>query len=138
MTVVVHRQAVYNLLVAPGGTTGRYTFRRGQRVAARAKALLSGKVVSGRLINSIQVKSPERIGTRKRGITVQVGSFGVRHARWVHDGTGIYGPKGRPIVPRRSKYLRWVSKSGKVMYATSVRGVPPYPFMERALQMEMG
>jgi len=26
---------------------------------------------------------------------------------WVDQGTGIYGPKGRPIKPKRSKYFRF-------------------------------
>lgn len=138
MTVVRNRRALFNLLEAPGGTTGRYTFLRGERVASRARQLLAGKVETGRLRNSIKTKPPQRIGLRKRGITVQVGSFGVQYAKWVHDGTGIYGPHGSPIVPRTAKFLRFTTKSGVVVFAKSVRGVPPYPYMQMALEQEMG
>lgn len=137
MTVVVNRSGVFTLLHAPYGTTGRYTFMRGERVAARAKALLAGKVRTGRLQNSIKASPPERYAGRKRGLTVRVGAGRVRYARWVHDGTGIYGKYGSRIVPRRSTYLRFMWH-GRVVYAKSVRGVPAFPYLRRALAMEMG
>jgi hypothetical protein len=60
----------------------------------------------------------------------------VRYARWVHNGTGIYGPRHRPIKPKRAKALRFkgrrFGKSGWV-YARQVKGMKPNPFLEDAL-----
>ena len=137
MPTVRNQNAINFLLYSPGGTTGRYTTMKGERVAQHARALLASKVRTGRLVNSVKVRAPQRIGEAKRGLTVQVGSFGVRYAKWVSEGTGVYGPHGHPIVPRRAKFLRF-ELNGRVVYATSVRGVPPFPFMQRALHMEMG
>lgn len=45
--------------------------------------------------------------------------------RWTvfQDGTGIYGPTGRPIVPKRGSVLSWKS-AGKRFAFRSVRGAP--------------
>lgn len=138
MPIVTHRSRIYQLLEAPYGTTGQYTFRRGQRVAQNARNLLAGKVRTGRLRNSVVAKPPQRIPGRAVGITVQVGSFGIQYAKWVHEGTGIYGPHRSPIVPVRAQFLRFALPSGKIVYARSVRGVPPFPFMSLALEQETG
>lgn len=39
-------------------------------------------------------------------------------------GTGIYGPTGRPIVPKRAKMLSW-KMGGQRFFFRSVRGAPP-------------
>lgn len=81
--------------------------------------------------------------------------YPVRHAMWVHDGTGIYGPRRRPIVPRRGKYLvfrpyRLIGpvKGGKRgvipkkyrprrIAVTSVRGQPRTPFLTEPFKVVM-
>ena len=52
----------------------------------------------------------------------------VRHAEWVHRGTGIYGPHHAPIRPRVAPFLvfRW---HGRFHAKTSVRGQKPQPFL---------
>lgn len=44
------------------------------------------------------------------------------YAKYHQDGTGIYGPRGTPIVPIKAKVLR-LGKTGRV--ARSVKGSPP-------------
>lgn len=110
-------------------------------------------------------KAPTDTGTLKRSIIVEVGLVGdvpvaaigtnLSYALWVHEGTGIYGPRGTPIVPRTAKALRWPIKfrtitkgknagkrarirykAGQTMnygYAKSVRGVRGRPFLRDAL-----
>lgn len=138
MTVVINRRRIFTMLEAPFGTTGRYTFAKGERVANNARNLLSGKVRTGRLRSNTRAQAPQRIAGRRRGITVRVGTFNVEHAKWVMEGTGIYGPHGSPIVPVRAQFLRFPLRDGKIVYARSVRGVPPYPYLSMALSMEMG
>ena len=52
----------------------------------------------------------------------------VRHAKWVHQGTGIYGPHHAPIRPRVAPFLvfRW---HGRYHAVTSVRGQKAQPFL---------
>lgn len=67
------------------------------------------------------------------------------YAAYVEKGTGIYGPKHRPIVPRTKKVLAWrtgaVTLSGRSRvkdgveqagwaFARSVKGRRPTPFLE--------
>ena len=53
--------------------------------------------------------------------------------RWLNFGTGIYGPKGTPIVPTRAKFLRFVW-NGQLMFRRSVRGIKATNFMRDALE----
>lgn len=53
--------------------------------------------------------------------------------RWSHDGTGIYGPKRRPIRPKNGQFLRFYwPKIDKVVYARQVRGRRPTYYMTDA------
>lgn len=54
-----------------------------------------------------------------------------KHAIWVHEGTGIYGKYKRPIQPKRARVLAWQG-SGGMIFARSVKGIKPNPFMDRA------
>ena len=56
------------------------------------------------------------------------------YAQFVHDGTGIFGPRGAPIVPVAAKVLHWIAKGGEEVFARSVKGSPPNPFVDRAIE----
>lgn len=43
-------------------------------------------------------------------------------------GTGIYGPKKSPIVPKQAKMLRF-KIDGKEIFAKSVKGIPANPIL---------
>lgn len=49
----------------------------------------------------------------------------VKHAFFQELGTGLWGPSGQRIRPIRAKFLRWIGPGGKVIFARSVKGVPP-------------
>lgn len=106
---------------------------RGNRVKRAAKKLLySGRprrVDTGRLAASIEARP---IVWRK-SVGCKVGS-GVFYARWVHDGTGIYGPKHMPIRPKRAKFLRFVPKGGtEPIFRRSVKGMRPNRYLKNAI-----
>lgn len=82
----------------------------------------------GNLVNSIGNEVSQDAG----GVVAVIRAT-AEYARYQNDGTGIYGARGTPIVPRRAKLLSWVGKDGVRVFARSVRGVPPQRFMERAL-----
>jgi hypothetical protein len=58
------------------------------------------------------------------------------HARWVHDGTGIYGPIGEPITVKDAKFLVFFFdkelQSGDKFVGKSVKGQKANPYLERA------
>lgn len=60
------------------------------------------------------------------------------YAVYQHEGTGIYGPKGKPIRPVRAKLLTWVDPdTGKRIWAKEVRGTPAKKYLERAINFAL-
>lgn len=112
--------------------------RRGFKVQAKARVLLGGapghpkRVNTGLLRTSVQVRLMSTGGTTK----VRVGT-NRRYARWVHDGTGVHGPKRMPIKPRSAKALKFRAKSvgggSMSVYAKSVKGMKKNEFLKDAL-----
>lgn len=119
------------LVRSPDGPAGRMLLRVGHRVEAAAKR--RAPVNSGRLRDSIT--------TRMVGVAplrVEVGSW-LGYAIHVHRGTGIYGPSGQRIRPRRASVLVFSPKgSARVVFARSVRGSRAQPFMTEALREVLG
>jgi hypothetical protein len=82
-------------------------------------------------------ESPIDTGQLRSSINIRflqdaaVVSTGVKHALYVHEGTGIYGPRKQPLRPRTKKVLAWRS-GGRWHFARSVKGMRANPFMERA------
>lgn len=56
----------------------------------------------------------------------------VLYALFVHEGTGIYGPTGMPITPVSASVLVFQGDAGMV-FAKSVSGSPPNPYVDRAM-----
>lgn len=106
--------------------------RRGLRVEAAAKVRISGhpkRVDSGRLRDSIRAVPIIRGGAPGSRIGTNV-----KYALFVHDGTGIYGPRGARIKPKTKRYLKFIPKGGnRFVYAKSVKGMRPNPFLKDAL-----
>ena len=122
------------ILDSPVGPVVRDLLRRGLQVESQAKRNLGGiggpkRIDTGRLRASIHTAVVSRNG--RPAVTV---GTNVHYARWVHDGTGIYGPRGQPIRPRRARFLRFRPRgSGKWVYAKQVKGMRPNPFLRNAL-----
>lgn len=69
------------------------------------------------------------------GVPVARVGTNLKYATYVHEGTGIYGPKHTPIVPRNGRFLVFTPRGSSVtVFARSVRGVPPRPFLREALE----
>lgn len=123
---------VRRLLQDKRGGLAKDMMRRGRRVERRAKKLV--QVDTGHLRSNINTQP-----TTYRGYPAADIGTNVFYARWAHDGTGIYGPRGRYITPRRAKFLRWYSKSsGKPIFAKRIRGMRGSHFLERALPAARG
>ena len=132
-------------MVTQAQLVGRYRaaqakdlYRRGLKVQTRARLLLSGsgaghpkRVDTGHLRSSVQVQLRQVLGSP----AVRIGT-NVTYSRYVHDGTGLYGPRRRKIRPKRAKALRFKgARYGKrgYIYAHSVKGMKPNHFLEDAL-----
>ena len=131
--------AVKTLLNSPTGGVVRDLLRRGLLVETQAKRNLGGvggpkRVDTGRLRASIATVVVTRNGTP----AVLVGT-NVQYASFVHNGTGIYGPKHAPIRPRRAKFLRFRPRGSKRwVYARQVKGMRPNRFLLNALPAAAG
>ena len=56
-----------------------------------------------------------------------------KYAKWVHDGTGIFGPKGVPITPRKAPFMVF-QIDGKWFKKKEVKGQVPQPYLREALE----
>lgn len=130
-----HPAAYARLYDSPA--VGNNMFLRGLRVEARAKQNLNlnspRRVDTGRLRAGI---GTTRIRREFRGVFVRGARIGTRvfYGRFVHEGTGIYGPRKQLIVPKRAKALRFKPKGGTgFVYVKSVKGMKPNRFLTDAL-----
>jgi hypothetical protein len=120
------------LLRSPSGPVGREMYRRGKRVEALAKRLVP--VDEGRLRGSINADPPVVRG----GVPVVRVGTRVRYARWVHDGTGLYGPRHTRIYPKTAKALRFRPKGSPWIFRRSVAGMRGTPYLKEALVAAKG
>lgn len=59
-------------------------------------------------------------------------SNSAKYAVYLNEGTGVYGPRGKPITPVKAKVLHW-EKGGTHYFAKSVSGVKGQHFVEKSL-----
>ncbi|MHC1760528.1 MAG: hypothetical protein AB9917_13670 [Negativicutes bacterium] len=118
-------------------------------VAARAKKEHRFVSHSSKLEQSIE---NELVSEDPLIAEVRAGNSAAHYARYIHDGTGLYGPRGEryPITPRFGraetsgsgpsprKLLRWVGNDGRWHTAKLVMhpGVKPDQFLIRAAEAE--
>lgn len=130
------------IIKSPSGAVAKDLIKRGARVESRAKRNLSGGTSGPKRVNTGHLRSSIKhmLIVRPEGLAVRVGTP-VHYARYVHDGTGLYGPKHTLIVPTHGKVLVWRSRiygakkgkwQGKVV-VRSVKGMRPNPFLANAL-----
>lgn len=81
-----------------------------------------------------------RVGTvtDKSATVIAGGTAQVGYARYVEEGTGLYGPKNKRIVPKTKKMLSWVAggsrktgrgKGSRRIFAKSVKGRKATPYL---------
>lgn len=148
--VVMNAAAVQQALRSSNGPVVRDLRKRADRVrnAAIRNLTASGAVDTGALRASVTVEmssSPSGVPMARVGTNLPYG-------RYVEEGTGIYGPKGRPIRPKNGRLLRWPVKNNsgsgrrryrggataKYAFAPSVKGMRPRPWLRPALSAAEG
>lgn len=136
LRVVSHPRQLAIILTSPQGGVYKDMFRRCVNVQTKAKKNLERppkRIDTGRLRSDIHVQMLI-VGGKPIG---RVG-FNVFYGLYVHDGTGVFGPKGAPITPKKGKYLRWRAKNGAFTYAKKVLGMRPNPFLKDAVGAAKG
>lgn len=111
--------------------------RRGFKVQARARVLLGGAAGHPRRIRTKRLWSSVQVQLRAFGGSpvVRIGT-NVRYSRRVHDGTGIYGPRRRPIRPKRGKFLVFTPRNGiqsRKVFVREVKGMRQNQYLRDAL-----
>lgn len=137
--VTVDRAILHRNLVQAGTNSG-HRFGRLVQNAARRRC----PVDEGRLRSSIDYTVTATDGK----VRMTCGSP-LAYARYVHDGTGIYGPHATPIVPVTAKALKFEARAvfagrrgptrqpkgkGSTVFAKSVKGMEGRPFLSDAME----
>lgn len=126
MKIILDHAGLFELLRSPSGEVARDALRRGNRVQELARILVPKR--TGRLATSISVRLVPRLG----GVAVQIGSS-LDYALYQHEGTGIHGPRHRPIRPKRRAGVLVFQTGGVRIFARQVSGARATKFLERAL-----
>jgi len=128
---VLHYQdaQVRRIIGAPDGMVGHRLGRLADEVANAARRRAPHD--TGRLAGSIRARVGGRGGSLQGVVEATA-----PHARWVHDGTGIYGPRHRAIQSR-GRLMAWRG-NGEDVFARRVRGMPPNPFLKDAAEAVIG
>lgn len=126
VVLTMHHGAIQTLLRSPTGPVHRKVSSIVRKTDAIATATV--KVDEGRLKNS-RVSGVRDEATRLVGYI----EYTVDYALFVHEGTGIYGPRGRPIKPKRGEFLVF-RINGQLVYARQVKGSRPDPWLVNALK----
>lgn len=136
----LNRGEIQRILTSQDGPVAKDLLRRGLRVESRAKQNLGGgasgprRIDTGRLRSSIGTEL-DRVGGKP---AVRVGTR-VQYAAWVHQGTGVFGPRGSPIRPVRARRLVFTPRgSTRRVFARQVSGMRPNKFLVEALQAARG
>lgn len=115
---------------APGVTQAKLrTATHKSLVKLQGTAKQLAPVDRGTLSSSILIQ-PLRVS--KSAVEGEV-STELDYARYMEEGTGIYGPKGTPIRPRTKKVLAWKT-DGTWHFARQVRGARPRWYMRGSVE----
>lgn len=99
-------------------------------------------VFMARIENDAKRRSPVDLGHNKNRISTEVKASGAAgrikakiftesgYGGFLEVGTGVHGPKGRPIKPKRGRFLVWKDRrTKKLIFAKQVRGVKAQPYI---------
>lgn len=126
VVIDVNNRFIARLLRSPAGPLARNMLTRGNRVQREARRRIHSR--TGNLSRSVGVE----VVIANGGAGVRIGTD-LSYARFVHDGTGIYGPNHQLIKPQSKKALAFDGRGGAVVVASS-RGQRGTRFLIEALR----
>lgn len=108
--------------------------------SAHARTGPAIKAVMGAILDAARTNAPVRTGALRSSIKTEAAGdraaliAGAPHASFLHLGTGVYGPTGRPIeiLPSTKRALWWPGARHPVR-AVHQMGIRPRGFMRDAL-----
>jgi hypothetical protein len=146
IVVTVDQTAVREYVTSPSGPVYRFVEEKAKAVQQSAKRYCPS--ASGALRNSIDIQMLISAMT----VYALVGSR-LGYAIYVHEGTGIYGPRHAMIFPVKGKFLVFTPSGGSAgswgqagsgsggaggtVFARSVKGIPSTPFLYQAMLAEL-
>lgn len=127
--ITLHRVPIFELLYAPSGDVHNLVERT--TTAVQFMVLREVPTATGAMLASIGKDIRVAPGRSVTGVVDSTDEA----ALWVQQGTGVFGPTGSPITPRRSRVLRWPDRRAGAgfVYRDSVAGQNANPFMWRGL-----
>ena len=126
--VELHRGNIIAVLSGPAGPVVARMADYGRRTVNAAKR--TAPVDNGTYRASLQYL----VFARGTSVILRVGSD-LHYAEYIAKGTGIYGPKHRPIRPVHRKFLKFKPKGAtRFVFARQVKGSPPNPHLIDALR----
>lgn len=133
--ITIHRVPIFELLYSPSGDVHNLVEQTTNMV--QIATLRETPVMTGAMLRTIGDEIRVAPGRSVRGVVYSTDEA----ALWVQQGTGVHGPLATPIVPTRSRALRWPNRNpgrgrrgdGPFVYRSSVAGQPANPFMWRGL-----
>jgi Bacteriophage HK97-gp10, putative tail-component len=138
---VFNAAEMQRILTGRDGGVARDMLRRGYRV--RTAAQRRCPVDHGRLRASIVARL-----ISVNGVTICEVGTDVEYAVWVHEGTGLYGPRHALIYPKTAKALVFTPRKANgayikrgdrsVVIVRSTKGMKGIPFMRDALPAARG
>ncbi|MHC8516991.1 hypothetical protein [Sporosarcina sp. ITBMC105] len=93
----------------------------GKNLESQAKANIPWKNHTGNTRGAIHGGGEKR----KNGATIYL-AHGSKVGTYLEEGTGLYGPHKKRIVPTHAKALRF-TMGGRVIFAKSTKGMPKQP-----------
>ncbi len=118
------------------GILSRFFARTGATAKARAQQILSEEVTDR--TGELKARTNFIVHAAEDAVYLEFYNDAGAHALYQHEGTGIYGPKGRPIRPVRARMLTWIDPdTGRRVWAKEVRGTPATKFLEKAIDFAL-
>lgn len=128
--VRLNNAEINRLLYSRNGPVVREVTRVANLTQQQARARLRGS--TGKLAASINVTVTAQPGRQR--VHARIGST-LEYAIYQEEGTGIYGPRGVPIRPKRAKALRFKPRGGRgFVFAKQVRGSRAQHYLLTALR----
>lgn len=108
--------------------------RAGGHTDGLLRAALTNSANRGQ--TEIRRRAAHRTGTLQRSVLTEIFvnsaeiAVNEKYGIWIEEGTGIFGPRHTPIVPRNAKALVFKPKGGGIVFAKKVSGMRPKPFFK--------
>ena len=99
----------------------------------------SMNLISQTMLRNLQNNSPYRHGHLKKWAPSKSGNMirittPAQYAKYVNDGTGLYGPYKTPIYSKHIGHPMAFQVGGKMVYTKMIKGIKPRKFVEKSME----